>query len=425
MGPADISRRTKKRSVIENSILAFRPEDARKYQWDPPDARQALADLAAATNIPRLVKHRRLIDGLRRSSAEVRADLDGHLRDTLASTLKPGLSDDGRQRLADRAKAGWTRWRRHRATNGSSRGTRSSGCRTRKASSRSPRMNRPLRHATMSSRRIRPRPAGKSSSRLIVAQFWSELPPTAFRTYVNPRNWPQCSPFWRAMQPLGPIGQRADDYDGDFAETVNIVGETLTVPLRIGFRVSPDQSRVWARFNISRTFYNQFPDTKVDVDTGTVSAELVSGGPAQTRVRATKYLHWRDPNRPDLTELACDYGWADLMEEMADGCVQGFPADGGQAEGAGRARSTVTGGAQTSAGAAVKPARRVCHDPMPAGHQREQIPSRADDRTLHRLILGRRLDQRPAGHGTGDGAPVRQRRQRRPALRGLAARHRD
>ena len=45
----------KKRSVIENSILAFRPEDARKYQWDPPDARQALADLAAATNIPRLV----------------------------------------------------------------------------------------------------------------------------------------------------------------------------------------------------------------------------------------------------------------------------------------------------------------------------------------------------------------------------------
>ena len=37
----------KKRSVIENSILAFRPEDARKYQWDPPEARQALADLAA------------------------------------------------------------------------------------------------------------------------------------------------------------------------------------------------------------------------------------------------------------------------------------------------------------------------------------------------------------------------------------------
>ena len=344
----------KKRSVIENSILAFRPEDARKYQWDPPDARQALADLAAATNIPRLVKHRRLIDGLRRSSAEVRADLDGHLRDTLASTLKPGLSDDGRQRLADQAKD-----------------------RLYEAAEAPGDQRLQSRHAQQwvqdtkgifpfttheqtfeacddEQQKDKATPGGKIvQSRLIVAQFWSELPPTAFRTYVNPRNWPQCSPFWRAMQPLGPIDQRADDYDGDFAETVNIVGETLTVPLRIGFRVSPDQSRVWARFNISRTFYNQFPDTKVDVDTGTVSAELVSGGPAQTRVRATKYLHWRDPNRPDLTELACDYGWADLMEEMADGCVQGFPADGGQAEGAGRARSTVTGGAQTSAGAAV------------------------------------------------------------------------
>ncbi len=149
------------------------------------------------------------------------------------------------------------------------------------------------------------------------------------------------------MQPLGPIVQTADGYDGDFAETVNIITETLTVPLHIGFRVLPDQSRVWTRFNISRAFYDQFPGTEVDVDTGTVSAESVPGGPAPTRVRATKYLHWRDPDRSDLTGLSCDLGWSDLMMEMADGCAQGSPADGRQAQ------STVTGGAKTSADAAV------------------------------------------------------------------------
>jgi hypothetical protein len=46
-------------------------------------------------------------------------------------------------------------------------------------------------------------------------------------------------------------------------------------------------------------------------------------------VRATKYLHWRDPSHPDLTAQACDFGWSQLMEEMADGCVGGFSAADG------------------------------------------------------------------------------------------------
>ncbi|MBV9205873.1 MAG: hypothetical protein JO037_10840, partial [Actinobacteria bacterium] len=45
----------KKRSVIENAILAFRHDVARQYRRDPPAPQQALADLEAATNIPRLV----------------------------------------------------------------------------------------------------------------------------------------------------------------------------------------------------------------------------------------------------------------------------------------------------------------------------------------------------------------------------------
>ena len=317
----------KKRSVIENAILAFRPDVAPQYGWDPPPTpQQALADLGAATNIPRLVKHRRLIDGLRRSSAEDRAGFDDRARSILAATLEQGLPEASHQSMADRAKrrldeaaeAPGEQWLQPRHSQLWVEGT-----------------NDIFRFTThertfeaCNDEQVVPKatPDGELvQSRLIIAQFWSELPPAAFRRYVDPRNWPQCSSFWRAMQPLGPVVRRANGYDGDFAETVNIMTETLTVPLHIGFRVLPDQSRVWTRFNISRAFYDQFPGTPVNVDTGTVSAESVPGGPAPTRVRATKYLHWRDRGRPDLTALACDFGWCELMEEMAYGCAQGFP----------------------------------------------------------------------------------------------------
>jgi len=341
-----------KRRIIEDAYLAFRPDVADRYPRPgapgPPGAQEALADLAAATNIPRLVKHRRLIDGLRRSAARDRSRLNTHARRVLASTLEPGLPDDRRRSLVDQAKS---QLDEVAAASGTQRlqpqhsqmwvqGTNDIFPYTTHEQS--------FEACNDEQEADKATPDGQFfPSRLIIAQFWSNLPPAAFRTYVDPRNWPQCSPFWRAMQPLGPIVQTADGYDGDFAETVNIITETLTVPLHIGFRVLPDQSRVWTRFNISRAFYDQFPGTEVDVDTGTVSAESVPGGPAPTRVRATKYLHWRDPDRSDLTGLSCDLGWSDLMMEMADGCAQGSPADGRQAQ------STVTGGAKTSADAAV------------------------------------------------------------------------
>jgi hypothetical protein len=323
-----------KRSIIENAILAFRPNVASDYRWDPPpevpQAQQALADLAAATNIPRLVKHRRLIDGLRRSTARNRARLHDPARAVLASTLEQGLPQDRHDSLLDQAKG---QLDKAAAAPGTQRiqpqhsrqwvqGTNEIFPFTTH--------ERTFEACNDQQQVPKPTPDGQVvESRLIIAEFWSDLPPAAFRTYVDPRNWPRCSPFWRSMEPLRPVVQTADGYDGDFAETVNIFSETLTVPLQIGFRVLPDQSRVWTRFNISRKFYNQFPDTEVDVDTGTVAAESVPGGPAKTRVRATKYLHWRDSSRLDLTDLACDFGWADLMEEMADGCAGGLPATDG------------------------------------------------------------------------------------------------
>jgi hypothetical protein len=317
-----------KRRVIEDAILAFRPDVARQYRpKSPPKAPQALENLAAATNITRLGKHRRLIDGLRRSGARDRSRFNTHARRVLASTLEPGLPDDRRQSLVDQAKrqldevaeASGTQRLQPQHSQLWVQGTNDIFPYTTHEQTFEACDDEQLVMKATPDGRLVP-------SRLIIAQFWSDLPPAAFRTYVDPQNWPQFSPFWKSVRPLRAIVPTADGYDGDFEETVNIITETLTVPLRIGFRVRPDQSRVWTRFNISRDFYNQFPDTEVDVDTGTVSAESVPDGPAPTLVRATKYLHWRDPSHPDLTAQACDFGWSQLMEEMADRSVGGFSA---------------------------------------------------------------------------------------------------
>jgi len=314
-----------KRRVIEDAILAFRPEVTRQFpQYPQPEAGQAFANLAAAANIRRLTKHRRLIDGLRRSTADDRARLDDQARLVLASTLEQDLPEDRRQNLVDQAK--------HRldevvAAPGASR-LRPQHWRLWVQSTndifRFTRQEQTFEACNDEQLVTKATPDGQLVlSRLIIAQFWSDRPTADFRTYVDPQNWPRCSPFWRSVQELRPVVQTADGYDWDFNETVDIITQTLTVPLRIGFRELPDQSRVWTRFNISRDFYNQ--NTEVDVDTGTVSAESVPGGPAATLVRATKYLHWRDPDRLDLTALLCDFGWCELMEEMAYGCAQGFP----------------------------------------------------------------------------------------------------
>jgi hypothetical protein len=108
-------------------------------------------------------------------------------------------------------------------------------------------------------------------------------------------------------------------YDGVFEEVVDILSETLTVYLDVGFRVRADGSGVWTRFNMARGD-PPFPAAKVDVDTGVVSAALTPNGPAPTLVRATKYLHWADPERPDFTPWVCELGWAELMVEMANRC---------------------------------------------------------------------------------------------------------
>jgi hypothetical protein len=316
----------RRRQAIEDVVLAFRPEIAERFRGllerDLPGHAEALVNLADL-DVHRVVKHRLLIEAARRARGD--EALEEGIRRVLEATLPGTLDAEDRRSRAERARAyleevaamegaprlqaaHWRRW--------------VSGTRDLFAFS--------LEEATFQAcndETIVPKATPGEAlvpSRLIVAEFWSNRPATAFRRYIDPPNWPSCSSFWLAMAELPPRGPRPPDgYDCDFRETVAIFNEELTVPLQVGVRVRPDQSRVWTRFNIARPYFDA--SVPVDVDTGTVSAEEPPGGPGRTLVRASKYLHWSDPGRPDLTELACDLGWSELMIEMADACREAPP----------------------------------------------------------------------------------------------------
>jgi hypothetical protein len=304
-------RPDERRRAIEAALLAFRPgRNAR--------GRAQALEYLAGTDLHRVLKHRLLIHAVRRSRQADEA-LDEPVRRVLDSTLDGDLDQRKRRSRVEEA-------RRHLdAVVGAPGGRRTRRAHWEQWVSRTDHLFRfSTPEATFracSDSVVAPKadPDGRLvPSRLIAAEFWSDRSPTAFTTYVDPSNWPRCSPFWKAMRELRPRTATATGYDCEVEESVHILGATLTVPLQLAHRVRPDRSRVWTRFNIARDHYTS--STPVDVDTGTVSAEWITGGPARTLVRATKYLHWRDPVHLDLTMIACASGWSQLMVEMAGAC---------------------------------------------------------------------------------------------------------
>jgi hypothetical protein len=194
----------------------------------------------------------------------------------------------------------------------------------------------------------KPRPdfASLTNSRLIVSQFHSTLPPSAFAEYVDPERWPKCSPFWKSMVEVPPNNRKtlANGYDCRFLETVSILGRNLTVPLDVAYRTSA--TRCWVRFNIDRVSYSTA--VPVDVDTGTVSAARAPGE-TTTLVQATKYVNWGQPGTPDYSSLSCDFGWCELMIEMAYRCTGGPPALAAATEETGGATPSVEDAAKAFA----------------------------------------------------------------------------
>jgi hypothetical protein len=325
-----------RRHIIEDVVLAVRPDLQREFRdqlvrREIPKLAPALQALAKS-EVPRLLKHRLLLDAMRRPGlGALRQDpaFDQAVRDILNSGIRADLPE--RESAVNRAKAvlddiaaadgdgqgmQTEHWRQWVAETGdvhefTLEETTFEAC-----------------NDTDETTKAKPSYKAFAESRLIVSEFRSRDRPEVFAPYVDPRNWPTCSSFWQSMEqvPSNNLRPRGGGYDCSFEETVRILDEDLVVPLDVGVRARPDRSRYWVRFNIGRPRFSAA--VPVEVDTGTVSAEWL---PAEgvTLVKATKFLYFR-PDRPNFADLSCDFGWCEFMVNMAYQCTvaptAGLPA---------------------------------------------------------------------------------------------------
>jgi hypothetical protein len=322
------------RRAFERAHDVLRQPPGQRAKGWTDDARRTLHALAES-GTPRVVKLRILVDTLRRQSPQVRQALDAEARHVLRHTLPTAAGQLPPDALVEQAKERLDavveapgeayleepHWRRLAEESTPLFGfavaerTFEGGCNDQDLATKLTPDGDPV------------------ESRVLIAQFWTDQPPSTFIDYVSPRNWPNCSSFWESMEPLSKVVQEPNgNYTGVFQEVVKIGDATLRVPLEIGFRMNADLSRVWARFNIDQREYQKRKAAKdpvpVDVDTGTVSAETVPGGPAPTRVRATKYLSApRGSDAARFAELACDSGWSEMMLTMAFSCSPDGPSE--------------------------------------------------------------------------------------------------
>jgi hypothetical protein len=377
----------RRRRAFERAHDVLRQPPERPAKGWTDDARRALRALAESET-PRVVKLRLLVDTLRRQSPRTRPALDAEVRHVLLHTLPTTEGELPPAALVDEAKElldavveapgeaylEEPHWRRLAEESGRLFGfavaerTFEGGCNDQALAWK----------LTPEGERVQ--------SRLLIAQFWTDQPPSAFVDYVSPEKWPDCSSFWESMKPLSAVAREPNgDYTGVFEEVVKIDNTTLRVPLEVGFRMSSDLSRVWARFNIDRREYRKRKEARdpvpVDVDTGTVSAEAVPGGPAPTRVRATKYLHAPPGSSADrFAELACDSGWSEMMITMAFNCSPDGPSEVAAAaarERASAAPRAVPVPASVAAGQFVGRVAQECKDGIDAtGEHVQQLLTR-------------------------------------------------
>jgi hypothetical protein len=312
-----------RRIAFEDALLAFRPELREKHESligrEVPPPQTALERLNAA-DLPRMLKHRAVLDGLLRAQPTRDLEILDRAVDVLQGTMPRERSvdtpvSDLRRPLSElsgeRLRQGhWDDWVR------TTHDVFAFSLHERTFRACNDRLTAPKRRCTDEQ---------LVDSALVVGEFVSPLKPVDFEGYVNPLRWPRDSVFWEAVTPLDeerPVDDGiARGWNRTLQETVNIFGDVLSVPLAVAVRARHDGSRVWVRFNIARDQVTD--DLPVDVDTGTVSAESIGGG--RTLVQATKYINWTKVGANDFVSLCCDFGWVELMAQMAEKSLEPHP----------------------------------------------------------------------------------------------------
>ena len=159
----------------------------------------------------------------------------------------------------------------------------------------------------------------------VSSEFWTDRTPEQMAPWADPRTWPDCSIYFRSMEPHPAGSQQPVAYagpppgwDGTFLEVVDaFVGHRLETPLTFQYRKELPNA-VWSTYKLADA--NGTPD--IVVDEGFLEARLSPAGPPgrPTKVRTLKVIRFRDDAVQELVSLACDTFWIESATAMALNC---------------------------------------------------------------------------------------------------------
>jgi hypothetical protein len=152
----------------------------------------------------------------------------------------------------------------------------------------------------------------------IMTSFESNLAVSSFAKYVDPRNWPICSMYFREVQPADAFAALPQDkWVAPFREVVDLLPIwTLVTPLEFSYARNDDTE-------ISVYYRLVVPTDWITVDEGYVRARTnphKPPGTTSTLVETKKVIRFVDPWLQSLTCLPCFTFWGELAKDMALRC---------------------------------------------------------------------------------------------------------
>lgn len=159
----------------------------------------------------------------------------------------------------------------------------------------------------------------------VSSEFWTDRTPEQMAGWADPQTWPDCSIYFRSMEPHPkgstqpvPYAGPPEGWDGTFLEVVDaFLGHRLETPLRFMYRKELPNA-VWSTYELAD------PQGTADIviDEGFLEARLKPNGPPgrPTHVRTLKVIRFRDDQLQEFVTLACDTFWTEAAITMALDC---------------------------------------------------------------------------------------------------------
>jgi hypothetical protein len=167
--------------------------------------------------------------------------------------------------------------------------------------------------------------------RTVVSRFRTAVAVNQLKAYADPRNWPRCSNYFKAME-QATFTRLANGWTGVFDETVEIIpGAPLVTPLQFNYRETTDGAGNLVGVRLDYDLANPAGTPHIAVDRGWISISTDPAQPLPTGVEAVKVISFIDPAYQAWTSMVCDTAWGELCIDTAMQCsdcpgVTGGPA---------------------------------------------------------------------------------------------------